>query len=313
MLNKIFIPCLIFGIILLFCLSNIIFSIEVVHTNKQIRELLLTELDNYGVKRLSIKKSYKQLQRIKENIINKHKDKIEWLEIENVGTKYVVRVEMRIIKRDEEDNNKYNIIAKKDAIIRKVISSRGEILKRNNEYVKKGDVVISGEIKLYDEVKGIVGAVGKVYGEVWYTVTVSFPYHYQEEKYTGNKKKVITIDFLNKNIELTINKYRHKKIEKKTLFKSNIIPIKINVEHQKELDIIDKIYTEDEAISNALDLATKKITEKFKDNEEYIIEHKILKVTSKDNKIVMSVFFSVCENITDYQQIIENNLNQDHL
>ena len=91
-LNKYFIFFLILGYLLLLFLTNLIFEIEVIHNDKELRELITTELETKGLKKYNIKKNYKQIQKIKKEIIEKYKDKIEWIEIEENGTKYIVRV-----------------------------------------------------------------------------------------------------------------------------------------------------------------------------------------------------------------------------
>ena len=58
-------------------LSNVIFKIEVIHSSKELRELLLTELKNDGLKEKSFVKSYQEIQTIKKQILEKYKDKIE--------------------------------------------------------------------------------------------------------------------------------------------------------------------------------------------------------------------------------------------
>ena len=74
--------------------TNVIFKVEVIHSNKDIRELLLKELDREGIKKYTFKKTYKEIENIKEKILNKYPNDIEWLEIEENGTKYTVRVEL---------------------------------------------------------------------------------------------------------------------------------------------------------------------------------------------------------------------------
>ena len=104
------------------------------------------------------------------------------------------------------------MVAKKSAIIKKIEASKGEIIKNINEYVSKGDVVISGEIKLNDNVKAVIPAQGIIYGEVWYNVKTEYPLLYKEERLTNNKKEVYTIKILNKTIELfNLKKYQQKK------------------------------------------------------------------------------------------------------
>ena len=119
-LNSLILVFLVIGIIVLQILSRMIFSIEVVHTDKSIRNKMLSELENYGLKIHAFKKSYDEVQKIKEQILTNHKDDIEWLEIENIGTKYIVRLEERKIKNNEESNEKRHVIASKNAIIKKI-------------------------------------------------------------------------------------------------------------------------------------------------------------------------------------------------
>ena len=66
--------------------------------------------------------------------------------------KYIIRCEERKIKKINKESGYRNIVAKKDAYITKIISTKGVNLVRSGEYVKKGDVLISGEIKLYEKI-----------------------------------------------------------------------------------------------------------------------------------------------------------------
>ena len=66
------------GIALLLLLTNIIFDVEVVHNKKEIQELLISELKKYGITERRFIKSFKDVEKIKEEILNKYKDKLEW-------------------------------------------------------------------------------------------------------------------------------------------------------------------------------------------------------------------------------------------
>ena len=70
----------IIGLIILLILSNIIFDIKVIHNDKQLRELLINELKNNNVDKYRFKKSRNEIEDIKDIILKKYKDKIEWLE-----------------------------------------------------------------------------------------------------------------------------------------------------------------------------------------------------------------------------------------
>lgn len=310
-LHKVLLFSFIISLITLYILSNIIFSIEIVHNDKEIRELLKEELSLNGIKKYSFKKNYDQIQKIKKRILNKNKDKIEWLEIENSGTKYIVRVEERKRNNIEKDNIKNDVVAAKSAIVKKIDVVNGVSLKKVNDYVNKGEVVISGNIFLNENLKDIVDAKGSVYGEVWYKVRVTYPYHYKEEKETGNQNKVYTFKFLNKRFEL-FNKtpYKEKKIEEKVLWKDNLLPISLTLENQKEISYKENLYLEEEALLKAEDKAVEKM-KKSLDKDEYIIDNKTIKVNKKESEIEIEVFFSVYENITKYTKVKEIKLEEE--
>lgn len=304
-LNRFFLIGLALGLLFLYGLSNIMYEVEIVHTNKELRTLLYKELEEHGIKKGGIKKRFSELEKIKEKIVNENRDKIEWLEIEAVGTKYVIRVEMRKIKPSKEETENRNVVAKKSAIIRRVEATKGEIIRNTNDYVSAGDIIISGNLKLGEEQKETVSAEGKVYGEVWYKVTVSYPFAYREKKATGKKQTAYIFQFLDKKIQLFPFQYfKTKKEEVTPLLKHSFLPIALLKEKQFETIEIDELNTEDEAISKAEDIALKKIKSQLSDKEE-IISKKNLKVEIKDSRIVLEIFFTVLEDITSYQNITE--------
>ena len=286
----------------LFLLSNVIFKVEVIHSSKELRELLLMELKKDGLKEKSFVKSYQEIQKIKQEILEKYKDKIEWLEIERSGVKYIVRVEERIISNIEKDKIPADIIASKDAIIKDIDAIQGEVIKNINDYVKKGDTVITGQIKLYDEVKKNIKAEGKVYGEVWYQASIEYPMTYYEEKLTGNEKKRIVISFLNHQFDVTFRSFKTKKVEEISGLKSNWIPFKITLENQKEMIVIDEELTEEEAFEKAVFKVKEKINSNLSGKEK-ILDVKCLKKEVKNSTIILDLFVSVLEDITDSKTI----------
>lgn len=304
-LNSLILVFLVIGIIVLQILSRMIFSIEVVHTDKSIRNKMLSELEKYGLKIHAFKKNYDEVQKIKEQILTNHKDDIEWLEIENIGTKYIVRLEERKIKNNEESNEKRHVIASKNAIIKKIEAENGEIVKEINSYVNAGDIIISGNITLNEQVKNTVSASGHVYGEVWYKVKVDYPLAYSEKHETGNSQKILVFNFLNKSYELGFKKYKDKNISSKTLLKHIFLPISFTYDNQREVIAIDEVYTIEQAIKKAEERAYSEINSKLNDKEK-ILSSKNLKVDVNDSKIELEMFFTVYEDITEYQKIEEN-------
>lgn len=303
--NQILCYCFLLGIGLLLFLSNIIFKIEIVHTNIELRNLLLNELENYGMKERRFKKNFDQITKIKKEILEKHKDKIEWLEIEVVGTKYVVRVEMRKIAENPSISPKQNVVAKKDAIVKRVVAESGQIIRNMNDYVKAGDVVISGDIYLNEEKKDTISARGTVYGEVWYETTVEYPFHYQETIETGKTKNVYVLKLLSKEIELfSFHPFRQKVKTETPILSHPVFPFSIVKQNQHEAIITDDVLNEEQAIAKAEALGNAKIKETLKEGES-IIKSYITKVEVQQDRVILKQFFTVYEDITSYQTIVE--------
>lgn len=289
-----------FAIFLFF--THVIFDVEVIHSNKDIRNLLLNELKAEGIKKLSFKKSYNEISKIKEKILNKYPDKIEWLEIEENGTKYTVRVEERTIVKEDENNTPRNIVAGKDGVLKKVIAEKGDIVKDMNDYVKKGDMIINGELIFNEKVTGKVKAEGKAYAEVWYVTKTEYPFATYTETETGKTKEVYAIKFLNHTFEFTLHKFKTKKIEEEDIVKHPLIPLKLVKQKQKETKVTDQILTVEEAINKAKEKAENDIKKNLS-KDEYIIRSKYLKSTVKESIVEVEMFFAVYEDITDYAEI----------
>ena len=293
---------IVIGIMLLIFLSNVIFNVEVIHNDKDLRNLIINELENYNIKKYKFKKNYDEIQAIKNDILTKYQDKIEWLEIEEQGTSYIIRVEPRIIPNNEVSYEKQNVVAGKSAVIKKIIAKSGEVVKNLNTYVNKGDIIISGNIYLNEEVKDVVKADGIVYGEVWYNVKVEYPYIYSEIKEKNNYQDVYVLKIFDKEFEFTFNKFKDKKIEENIILQNNILPIYLVKQKQQELETISLLLTSEEAKDKAIKEAIKKMNEKL-DGEEKIIDYKILNFDIEDDKVILDIFFTVYEDITSYSKI----------
>jgi len=303
--NKFIIISILFSLIILYIVTNLIFSIDIISNDADMKIKIKEELKNNGIDLYKFKKTYIEIDKIKKNILSKYRDEIEWIEIENIGTKYIIRYEPRVISEKISNNTLRNIVAKKSAIIKDMYISNGEIIKNKNTYVKQGDIIVSGYISLNDTIKDNVKSEGKVYGECWYNVKVTYPYKYYEEIETGNNKKIFVIKILNKEIELfNIKKYSNKKIDNNILLSNNILPINLIYQNQKEIKVIDENNSDKQLIEKAIKYANKKIESKLKEGE-YIENYKILNKEKHSDSITLNIFYSVIEDITDYEVIDE--------
>lgn len=300
---------LLISLLLIYTLSNVIFKVEVIHSNKNIIKLVTKKLEDNGIKKYKFVKNYQEIEKIKNKILEENKDTLEWLEIIREGTKYTIRVEERIINNKPKDNKIYNIVASKNAVIKNIYAESGEKIRSINTYVKKGDIIISSDITLPNNEKISKTASGKVQGEVWYNINIEYPYQYHEIKYTGNKKKVLVLNLLNKRISFfDFHKYKTFNRNIKYIFNNNITPISLIYEDEYETNIINEVYDYNTAREKATTKAKEKILEKYPNIKE-ITNIKIINEEDKKNRISLNLFVTCLEDITEYQEVDNNKEN----
>lgn len=296
---------LLVGVLTIYILSNMIFKIEVIHSNKNIIKLVNEELYSNGIRKYHFVKSYSEIEKIKKKILEDNKDSIEWLEIIREGTKYTVRVEERIINKKEDSDKIYDIVASKNAVIKTIVANSGEKVKNINTYVKKGETIISSQIMLPNNTTIEKSASGTITGEVWYTIRVEYPYIYNEILYTGNKKKVLVFNFLNKRISFfDFHKYKTFERNIKYIFNNNFIPFSLTYEDEYETKIINDIYTKETASKKAIEIAKEKLLDKY----STIIDINDIKIINEEDlstKIVLDLFITCTEDITEYKEVLE--------
>ena len=273
-LNKIFLICLIFGIILFIICSNLVVKINIIHENKEIREIIADELNEYGIKVLSLKKSYKELDKIRQEILDKYPDKLDWMEFDVDGMIVNVRVEERIITDTTKKDKVCDLVATKSGIINDILVSEGDILVNINDYVREGDTLVSGIITYNEENKRYTCANGRVFATVWYTANVSIPFEYSEYIETGEKKYNFVWENAGNKKRILKDRFTSYNSSYKNLL--SIFDFKFYVETQKETKKIIKTYTEEEALEEGINKAIESIEVKLGEFDE-IIDQKVLK------------------------------------
>lgn len=301
--KKIFLYSIIFAFLVIILLTNIIFSVRVVETDKEIKDMILTDLRENGITRFRFKVSYKRKEAIREKILEKEKDYLEWLEIEEIGTMYQVKVIRRINNPKEEELKPRSIVAKKKGRITRIEADYGEVATKKNDVVDKGDTLISGLIKNKEEIKTKVAARGRVYAEVWYQVNLNLPTIYQEEIKTGKKKNTLEIIFLDKNIFISeLFKYNNSISKETVLYNSPLVPFRISFTKKEEIRLKQVAYQEDKDLGKIKKLATDKLKQRI-GNDIKILSTNVLKKKTSADRIEVELFFKVEEDITSYESL----------
>ena len=298
--EKIFIISLLIGLITLILLSNMIFKIEIIHENKDIRDLIKEELDNYDIKVLHFKKSYKDLNKIRKEILDKYPDKLDWMEFVVNGLNLSVKVEERIITDINKDNSVCDIIAKKSGVISDIYVESGEVQVQINDYVKEKDILVKGIINYNNEDKRYTCAKADIYITAWYTVSISFPLEKDIDTKTNKKRYNLTYEINDNKHNIFKNRLNNYTREYKKIL--DIFNFKLYIEKDIEIKKERIKYTEEEAINNALSKAEESLKKKLS-KKDSIIDKKVLKKSKNNSTMDIEVFLVVKELISAQNKI----------
>ena len=308
--NKYVLLSLIISFMLLFLLCNTIFDIKINSDDKDIVNIINDSLKDNGIDVYKRKISFDKLNSIKNKILEDNKDTLEWIEIREKGCIYYIDVTPRVKSNNNVDNaSPSDIVAEKDGVIKHIVVHRGSKVIDNGDYVKKGDVLISGNIIKNENVIDKVHSEGVIYAETWKTVNISIPFKRIDYVY----KKTINHYYLDIfGHEFTISgKYdSDNTINKKSIVLDKpYLFFKLYKEEKKIYDYNEVILNVEEAYNEALNRSANIINKKLS-NDEYIISKKVLKKEVKRSKINLEVFFKVYEKIgvtSEIQDMGEEN------
>ena len=174
-----------------FLSGTVIWGIKIDGNARLSEREVLTELRRCGLS-VGSRKSGLDVSAI-ENRVLIESDEISWISVNIIGT--VAEVEIREIEVEEEREQYLasNIVAARDGQIELFEDVRGNIILNIGDYVRKGELIVSG---LYDsQTQGIryTDAKGRVLARTERDISVSIPFKYEKKRYTG---KVFTEKYL---------------------------------------------------------------------------------------------------------------------
>jgi len=115
------------------------------------------------------------------------------------GTHALVSISERAFPPDTSKNNDpYNLVAKCDGVIVDSAVSDGMTMVKSGEFVRKGDLLVSGIVELQTTAYKTVHAKGSVFAKTVHEFSVTVPFESHEKVYTGNeavKRRLEILDF----------------------------------------------------------------------------------------------------------------------
>lgn len=207
-------------IVSLMVLPKFIYGYQIDGTNPQVNQQLMTYL-KINVPYFHTSLTYEQLNKLYDQIKDQFLDKIDYLNIyQNGGIIHLEYTNAVINQKQTLDYHDY--VAKKDGIICRVNVKKGNVVVRLNQYVKKGDLLISHLIEGTDKKTKIIPTSGEIY---------AYTYHrYQVSIDKGNLSKEDCFEYLLFQIRSKLPE--NVKIDKEKIISYDIIDKKLVLKMQ---------------------------------------------------------------------------------
>lgn len=297
--SGIIIGAVLFVLVILF-LSNMIWKIEVEGAHPETEYKIRQQLTKMGVKVGKLQFFVDDVESIQRTLTDQIEE-ITWVGVELDGTIYQFKVVEKEEPEIQPDEGIQNLVAKKKAVIVDMFVEEGQTEVKVNDYVVPGQLLVSGTIGKEGEEKSIA-AKGKVLGETWYLSEVMLPIESPIYGLTGNKQQRHFLKFHKLTIPIwgiTKNKFSDYQLEEhehRVYFINWKLPISYVKNTYREREKVTRIYSHEEAIKTAKELARKDILDSL-DEDAKIKGEKVLHQAIENGKVIIKIHFQVIENI----------------
>ncbi|MBR3891496.1 MAG: sporulation protein YqfD [Bacilli bacterium] len=188
------------SIFLFINLASRVYKIELNGDYPYIESYVKEELKNEGINIYGYNIKEENINVIENKLKEKFNDELESLEIYKRGAKIVVNYKKRR-KINDLTYNKGSLYATKDGVIKSFDISKGNKQVKINDFVRKGDLLVSDMITNNNEENINIGTRGSVFALTYYFVEVSLsnPLNEEIENY------VSLLDMARKEVYRNIN------------------------------------------------------------------------------------------------------------
>ncbi len=294
----------------LFLLSNVVWNIEVTGAKPETEHQIRKELKAMGVEIGKFQFFIDGSDEIQRNLSHEI-DAITWVGVELRGTTFHLQV---VEKKEPEivsKVDKQNLVATKKAVIRRIFVEKGKAAVEVNDYVKKGQLLVSSNIS-NGENSEFVSAKGVVLGETWYKSTVEIPLVSKFHVYSGieETKHYVRVNKLSLPIwgfgKTTIADYETDETDRPLYFLGYKLPISYKSVTYRDKETVTREYSKKEAIEKGREIGSNDL-KKILPVESKIIGEKILHERFEHGKVVLSIHYQVLENIAIERPIVQGD------
>ncbi|KNY25744.1 sporulation protein YqfD [Pseudobacteroides cellulosolvens] len=300
-------------IVLFYIMTSFIWSIEISGNKKINSDFIMEKLSESGVKQGTLK--YKvDTKKVVSDLMLKI-DKLGWVGVSVKGTKLKVQIDERIMPPVLIEKDKpCDIVAKKDGIIKSVISKTGFDLVKPGDTVVEGQILVTGNVPGKEENSEVtpLHAISTVKARTWYEGISPVVIKPTVKERTGNKTNKYTLVLFGKRISLPWGKVSYSKYDKIEIKKA----LSLGEDLVFPFEFIDDIYYETHEVEKEIsskeaeDIATHKAYDMASETipEDAEIIKKDTKILSNDDGTKsVKVIIECIENIGVSKEIGGDN------
>ena len=202
-----------------------------------------------------------------------------YIGVSKKGSVLLVDVEKRTIEKDKplENNKNADLISGYNAVIYGIEATNGVCLVELNQFVKKGDLLITGNLLYKNDpsnYNNYVRAKGIILGTVLEIEKIKVPQKINSFTYTSNVKQGLEISFLNNMLIKPKTYYEYQNL-RFTQLVSIFNLIKVYRVNYYELSNLEIVYDDSSSLNYAISLLYYNLELKSSSEKEFIIESSI--------------------------------------
>lgn len=203
------------GLVLALCavgfLSRFVLTIQVTGNEKVPTAVILSQLRQLGVRPGVYGPSLERKQLAQEALLEL--DGLSWMALNLHGTRLEVIVR-EVIERPKrlDESGLFDIVAEADGVVVHVEPEQGDAVVQEGSVVAEGDLLISGIVTMeppkYSDLPNRyypTHARGRVWARTWRVLTTAIPLEAEVKDYTGESKRVWSVNFFQQRIKILGN------------------------------------------------------------------------------------------------------------
>lgn len=288
-------------LLFLFNLNYCFIKIDIRSDNisKEEKEELLNDFNEYYNSFFVFKYLKNDIEEINNQLKSKYYQ-YEWLNVYKKGINLIIELKPKDnYNIKEEDDKVGDLIAKEAGIIYSSYIQKGVLLVKQNYYVNKGDILVSGNLKYNINQEEYVKASGYVIACVFDIVNIEIEKVETNIIRSGRIEIINQYKFMNKDIESDFEMYETEIIEGKYFFSKDKIIV-------YELTETLNNYTYDEALNYSKSKIINDFNQNVVHNDEKILDIFLLKNSEDKTKFYFTYLVKSYKNIAEFKEYINN-------